>query len=87
MANHDELTTIDQADLASINGGNWDDFLNVLKGGANGLTNAANFLHDHPVEAGKFGTFGIGGQRMQTPFTNDPLSRVGVRDGRPVPAK
>ena len=84
---HKALPTIELSTLDRITGGNWNDFVNVLKGGANGLTNAANFLHDHPVELGKFGTYGIGGQRMQKPFTNDPLSRVGVRDGKPVRAR
>ena len=77
-----EFETIDSSALAGINGGNWvsdlgNDAKNLGKAAVNGGANAINFLHDHPIDAGKFGTFSVGGGRVQKPFTDDPLSKVG----------
>lgn len=92
--NNTALQTIGSNELLQASGGDGEsggfgqDMLNLGKATVNGATNALNFFHDHPVELGKFGTFKIAGERLQKPFTNDPLSKVGKRTvpGTPHPA-
>jgi hypothetical protein len=73
--------------LTDVNGGTWDDLVNVGRGIANGGANTLNFFHDHPVSLGPLGTFSVGGDRVTKPFQNDPLSRIGKIPGHAVPAK
>lgn len=89
------LQTIGTEQLVLASGGDsggfGDDLVNLGKATVNGVTNALNLLHDHPVEVGKFGTFKISGARLQKPFTDDPLSKVGKRTvtgtAHPAPKK
>jgi hypothetical protein len=69
-------------------GGFWQDMQNLGKAAVNGGVNTLNFVHDHPIELGKFGKFTIGGDRIEKPFKNDPRSQVGHRtvSGTPHPA-
>lgn len=64
--------------LADVGGGNgfWENAKNLGKAAVNGGVNTLNFFHDHPINAGKFGTFSVGGSRIDKPFKDDPLSKV-----------
>lgn len=74
---------IDNEMLARVSGGDsggfWEDVQNLGKATVNGGVNALNFLHDHPIELGKLGKISIGGDRIEKPYKNDPLSQVGRR--------
>ena len=78
------LTRVDGGD----GGGFGQDMQNLGKATVNGGVNVLNFLHDHPIELGKLGKFTIGGDRIDKPFKDDPLSQVGRRTvaGTPHPA-
>jgi len=82
-----ESAIIDREHLTDVNGGSWDDLVNVGRAVANGGANTLNFFHDHPVSIGPLGTFSVGGDRVTKPFKNDPLSHIGKINGHPVPAK
>jgi hypothetical protein len=84
--NASEFETFTDDQLLHIDGGySWGDLgndaKNLGKAVANGGVNTLNLLHDHPIEAGKFGKFTIGGNRIEKPFHDDPLSKVGT--GKP----
>ena len=68
--------------LATVGGGvdnPWSSFVNLGKAAVNGAVNVINFFHDHPIEAGKFGTFAVHGGRVAKPFRDDPLSKAFIR--------
>ncbi len=73
------LETINHDILVDVSGGAsfLDNAKNLGKAAVNGGVNTLNFLHDHPISAGKFGEFKVGGSRIDKPFKDNPLSKVG----------
>jgi hypothetical protein len=86
-----KVEDLDHTQLVHVNGAGFhlrmDDVENLGKAAVNGAVNTLNFFHEHPITIGKAGTFSVGGSRVTKPFTNDPLSHLGVVKGRAVPAK